>query len=359
MKKFLAVIGCLILSMGLVACGDKEPEQPSQEVTVVKQDCFEFDINTQQFTDKILLSINLTNAFEVNENLLFQDPTYYIGDFKKRNESGEVERTIQVYEYNDSEFNINNDSSKVSANWSIANENLDSESAYIRTFYCSKDGYVIAIDIVNNTKEPLSIDDSLALLTFLTGEDSHQPVVEAEKRVTSEATIDSPARTGEWVSTTVFNRTTNTYEPVCICIDEIYTGEIAQEIVTDYNNTMSVDPDASYNFIPYFVSDPSAFEYVAFEYSIFFPSTFTMNKNGNADIVVPFDISNLKDNGKGIDGYINLDKTLVDISPVISANPGSIWYDGLGFFEMSIDFDAYYIKVTSDNKLSDTKYIRP
>lgn len=356
MKKLILFISCLIMSMGLIACSNTE-DPNTQEVTIIRQDCFEFDLETLQFTDNILLSINLTNEFEVNTDLVYNDPTYYIGDFKKRNESGEVVRTIQIYEYTNPNFNISTDSTKVSNNWSIANEDLENESAYSRTFYCIKDEYVIAMDIVNNTKEVLTVDDGLALLNFLTGEETKKPTKTEEAKITADATLDSPARLGEWISTTVYNKTSKSYEPICICIDEVYVGEIAQQMITDYNNISSQKDE---NFIPYYLSNAGAFDYVTIEYSIFFPSNFTMNSNGIADIKVPLTICNLRDNGKGIDGYLNLDQTFVDISePISNIEPGTIWYDGVCLFEMSKDFDAYYIKIDSEDNLSETKYVRP
>ena len=38
---------------------------------------------------------------------------------------------------------------------------------------------------------------------------------------------------------------------------------------------------------------------------------------------------------------------------------GSIWYDGVGYYEMDIDFDSYFIKLDSDDNITDTKYFTP
>ena len=83
MKKFIVIISCMLVCLGLVAC-NKEPEQPTDqqpEVQTVRFDCHEFDIESETKTDKILLTINLTDNFTASESLLFQDPTYYIGEY--------------------------------------------------------------------------------------------------------------------------------------------------------------------------------------------------------------------------------------------------------------------------------------
>lgn len=363
MKKLSILLGCLLMSIGLVACSGNQPveEQPTEPtVNTVKLDCFEFDIENSTFTEKILLSINLTDNFIVTpkESLMYKDPTYYIGDFKKKDEAGNSIRTIQVYEYTNADFNISRDASKISNNWSISNESLINTSAYIRTFYCSKDGYVVALDIVNNTKEPLSIEDSLQLITFMTGEETHEPTQEEQQSVTVEGTKDSPAKQGEWISTTVFNQDTQQYEPICICINNVYTGEIAQEYVRNVNNILRQDYTTAST--QYELQDVGLFEFVELEYSVYFPKSFNVNEEGEINIEIPFTICNLKDDGKGIDGFINLDKTVIDLSPAKTEMTNDyIWSEGKVIFQMSIGFDNYLIKIDSSDRRSDTKYISP
>lgn len=356
-KLFICLIS--ILCIGLVGCGNKEtPTETSEEVSVVKFDCFEYDITNSQLTENILLSVNLTNQFEAvpNESLIFSEPNYYIGDYRKKNENGETERTIQIYEYTDETFNISEDTSKVSNSWSIGNYNLDNNNDCIRKFYSNIDNYIVVIEIANNNQTPLTISDSLQLLTFMTGEETHEPTPKEDKSITVEGTKESPAKPGEWISTTIYNKDTKKYEPVCICITQVYVGDYANRVISDYNNELIKNKSEQpiYN-----VSDPSVLEYVLFEYSIYFPNSYNI-VDGKINAKIPISICNLKDDGKGIDGFLNLDKTVVDISNSITGiSNGTIWTEGVGFYEMSIDFDSYLIKIESEDKMSETKYYKP
>ena len=354
MKKFIVIISCMLVCLGLVAC-NKEPEQPTDqqsEVQTVRFDCHEFDIESETKTDKILLTINLTDNFTASESLLFQDPTYYIGEYKKFDENGNPLRTISVYEYNNPDFKLVGNCSKISNSWYIENASMMNDDAYTRQFYTTVDKYVIGLNITNNTKEPLSVDDAIKLIAFMSGEECHEPEPVEEQSVIVDATIDNPARLGEWVSTVAYNKATRTYEPVCVCITDVITGELANTFMEDYNNTHPELENA------YYVANPTEQEFVIYKYAVYFPKSFTASSDGQIhNVTIPISICNKKDNGLAIGSSTQLVNTVTDLSEAMNnVTNGSIWYDGVGYYEMDIDFDSYFIKLDPDDNITDTKY---
>lgn len=365
MKKILLCVLTIILSISMIGCSNKHENDLDTENTtsydlyVFKFDCFEYDIDSNSFKDNILFSINLTSDYieTPKEELLSASPKYYIGEYKKFDYTETAYRTIHIYEYKDNEFSLSNNCSKVSDNWYISNSCINDDTSYIRTFYSNIDNYIIGIDIVNNDKETLSIEDSLQLLSLMINEDcsinAENEETNQNSNITVAGTLDAPAHIGEWVSTTIYNENSNKYEPICISISEIYTGEDAIKIIDDYNNEQK-SLDSTY--IPYEISDANSFEYVVFDYSIYYPSTFTIS-NKNTNINVPFSLCNLKDDNNGIDSYTKLDKTLINISTdTANITNNSIWSKGRCFFEMSTGYTNYLIKIPSKDNLSDTKY---
>lgn len=360
MKRLLALLSCMVLTIGLCACS-REPAQPTEDqpqIQTARFDCHEYDLNKQTFTDNILLSITLTSDFEETDRsvLLTQDNIQYIGEFRRKDTEGNVNKTVSVFELNDPNFRISSNCSRVSDSWTIANNYIEDDTSYTRVFYTEINNYIVGMSIVNNTKDPLSIDDALQNLAFMTKEECHAPVPLNQQSVVVEGSLESPARTGEWVSTVIYNPEIDSYEPVCICITKVETGQYADKVIKDYNNIISKDFWGSNT---YKLNDSKNCCWAVYRYSIFFPSSFTA-EGKITDIESPITICNLNDDGRGIGGYTGLQSTLVDISPEMkNVKPGTIWSDGVGFFEIPKNTKNYLIKISVGSNSTNTKYFRP
>lgn len=358
MKKLLTVLSCFILGVSLCAC-NKEPEPSTDEqpqIQVARFDCHEYNIEGQYFTDDILVSINLTSDFEATDQsvLLAQDNKYYIGEFKRKDAEGNVNKTVSLFEYNDSEFNFATDCSKVSQNWSISNSSIENDDAYMRIFYTEKNGYIIGMSIVNTSKDPLSIEDALQNVEFMVNETCTAPDPIEEQSAVVEGSLSSPARLGEWVSTMLYNPEVGTYEPVCISVTKVETGELADRVVTDHNNLLDLYAGDQ----PSQILNPTDCIWAVYRYEVYFPTSFTAEKNITG-ITVPITFCNINDDDGGISGYLELQQSLLDISPSMkNVKPGTIWSEGVGFFEIPINAN-YLIKITPDDNPANAKYFKP
>lgn len=360
MKKWIAILGCLSLVLSLCACSKESTEliEEQPQIQVARFDCHEYDLEYNQFTDNILLALNLTSDFESTDPsvLLIQDNKYYIGEFKRKDTEGNVNKTVSVFELNDDNFSIAHDCSRVSDSWTISNASLaDDSNTYMRVFYTEIDKYTIGMSIVNTSKEPLSIEDALQNLSFMVNEECEAPLPLEDQSVIVEGSLESPARLGEWVSTMVYNPAVDDYEPICISITEVETGYLADNVIKDYNNSKDI---AHRNEKVYLQHEVDC-QWAVYRYSVFFPSSFTMNGNRITDIQIPITFCNIKDDGAGIKGYLNLQYTLRDISPeMINVKAGTIWTSGEGWYEIPKDAN-YLLKITPDSNSENTKYFKP
>ncbi len=360
MKRLLALLSCMVLTIGLCACS-KEPAQPTEDqpqIQTARFDCHEYDLDNQHFTDNILLSITLTSDFEETDRslLLTQDNIQYIGEFKRKDAEGNVNKTVSIFELNDPDFRISANCSRVSDSWTIANNYIEDETSYTRVFYTEINNYIVGMSIVNNTKDPLSIEDALQNLAFMTKEECYTPVPLSQQSVIVEGSLDSPARIGEWISTYIYNPEIDSYEPVCISITRIETGKNAESIVEDYNNILESNQATKDDVVDL---HDSACEWVVYYYSIFFPSSFTAERKITG-IESPITICNLNDDGRGIGGYTDLPSTLLDISPEMkNVKAGSIWSEGIGFYEIPQNNKNYLIKIPVGTDSNSTKYFKP
>lgn len=363
MKKWIAILGCLTLVLGLCACSKKptepiEGEQP--QIQVARFDCHEYDLETNQFTDNILLALNLTSDFESTDKsvLLIQDNKYYIGEFKRKDAEGNVNKTVSVFELTDDSFSIAHECSRVSDSWTISNASLnDDPDSYMRVFYTEIGKYTIGMSIVNTSKEPLSIDDALQNLAFMVNEECTAPLPIEDQSVIVEGSLESPARMGEWVSTMVYNPVVDDYEPICVCITEVETGYLADKVIKDYNNSLGWKRTSEKVSLQH---DRDCC-WAVYRYSVFFPSSFTTNSSGkiDADIQIPITFCNIKDDGAGINGYLNLQSSLRDISPeMVNIKAGTIWSSGEGWYEIPKTAN-YLLKITPSVNSENTKYFKP
>lgn len=349
MKKLISLVSGILLISTLTACSPNGNASNSVAQTVT-YNCNKYDIVNEEFTEDTLLTINLTDEYIPTDSsrLNHQSNIYYIGEYKKTTVENDFvhERVVSVFQYTDPNFTLENNCSKISDNWYIDNKYLENDNNYIRIFFTNTEEGLVGISICNSSKEDLPIDDSIQIMSFITGETCTKPEITEpaeETNSTVEGTLDNPANTDEWVVTTIYNPISKKYEPICITIHAIYNGDIAKAVVEDYNNINGGNNNINLVY--------SSNEFVQYEYYIFFPDSFTTDENGNIpQITSPITICNTKDNGTGINGYQNLDKTVVDLSPeLVNVKPGDIWQDGIGIYEMSVDYNKYLIKITSNN----------
>lgn len=357
MKKRLKLILIVLNIFILSACGNIEVNNNS-DVQVINIDCNEYDIQNQKFVDNILISFNLTDEFIKTEQELLnvQGPNYVIGEYKRNNDKNELERTILIYECTDIDIN---DYIDIGHNWYINNHNLDTD-VYSKIFYTKVDDYIIGVSIINNNKNALSIEDATSILTFMTNLeftiDNINNTEEKEEEVQNhtvaiDGTLQNPATLGDWVNTAVYNPYNNKYEPVCVSITALYTGDVANKYIMDYNNIHHNNGDElelMYN---------GSSQFIVYEYSIYFPTDFACEDTIN-NITLPIQICNTIDDGNGIMGYLNLNNNIHDISnEMIDVKPGTIW-NGIGVAEVP-DGAQYYLKFEVKDQLFSTQYFMP
>ena len=338
MRKILLL--CLV-SILLISCGKKE-NKPSESVSLVSVDCYEYDTLHNKFNNKVLISINITNAFQATNqaDLMQQNPIYCIGEFKSDS------TLISVFEYTDPNFNIDN-YTHVNSNWVVAN----SEN-YAQTFYKIIDKNIVGISISNIDKSDLDLETGINKLSIITGEtDFTVPELTVEKSVTAEGTIQEPAKIGESVSTMLYNPESKQYESVIITINKLYrdyTGDNSR--VTQYNNTGYTNDR---EFKKYNVKKD--LETYIYEYSIYYPSTYTTKDGIIENPTIPITLCTMegKDN-VAINGILHLNDYVKDFNDVYknTAKAGVNYTEGMGAFQMSKDFKNYLIKIDNGNGLA-------
>lgn len=346
MKKLLTLLLCICMCFGFTACGsgdNGDATNTDAQISQVRFDCFEFDTKEQTFTDNILLSINLqSNYIETpKEELQFSDPIYYIGEYKRYDEEGNTNRVISIYQTTSPDIDFSYGFSKLDSTWYVKNDEYQNQESYQRWFYSDIQGNKVVIKMTNTDMKPLSNEDSLTILSFMLDTEFSAPEIEEETSVIVDGTIDNPAKIGrnEWVSTYVLNPANNKYEPVCVCIDSIYSGSVANRVAEDLQNTLIANGKESN---PLF-EESDELRFVYMEYSVYFPSSFTEGTNGIQNVVIPFTLVNLADDGQGITGYTNLNSFYVDIStPQNNLHSGSIWTDGKALYRMPLRTTAAY-----------------
>ena len=365
MKRLISLLSASILCISLVSCGNNDSinvEQTDNTSTAGLYDCFEFDIESESFTDNILISFNIPEGYTATEqeSLLYQNPKYYIGDFKNASEN----KTISVYEYTE-EFN-ELICTKLSDEWYVSN--LPSEE-YICSFYNPNmsDKFTLVVNIVNTDKKELDLQDGLSLFNYITNKDFEitTTTTDAEdiedKTYEVEASVKNPAKLDEFISTYVRNPNTGVYEPVLIAITNISTNDsYNEEIINQYRNDLQSLQEYYEKKelpVPFKNTEIKTLEndcsYVIMNYSIYFPSTYSFGEN----FELPISLCNHDGTSSTIKGILNLSNTIQDIvidkSDITS---GSIWENGILVYQIPTAFNKYLIKLAPSNGY-DAKYI--
>lgn len=342
---------CMLFSCILAGCTfNNEPIEETttaSEITINRYDCFEYDIPNLKFTNNILCTISLPSTYTETEQsqLLYDKTRYYIGEFKNQTE----QKTISLYELYDENYTDDN-KVLVTDNWKIENDILETTNSIFYFYKTNNTKYpiVLSIQYPNN----VDVTEAINELSNIVNESYNIP--EKQETMYVEGTLDKPAEIGEWVSTYKYNPTSDKYEPVSICITDIYRGNDAYNVVKAYNDTLDVrnEPQKVINY------PNNGSEFVVYEYAIYFPTSYTENEDGILNVNIPTTICNLNDFG-----YINGDTTnqlteTFNISKVPdNLHNGCIFTGGVGIFRMNVNFDDYLIKIVPDNN-TEPKYYK-
>lgn len=166
-----------------------------------------------------------------------------------------------------------------------------------------------------------------------------------------EASLENPAKIGEWVETKSYSAQDQQYHTMYYKITSIIRGEEAQKIVDAYN--------AEDHVIVINELEQDELEYCIVTYETYFPSDFPEADYGITSVDVDLSVCNLKDSG-AIDNYIGL-SSVWDISDSPDINEfyaGDTFKDGQAVFAMVKDFGEYLIKCSYyDNDTTVTTYV--
>ena len=337
LKRVIILVTSVVLCLGLVSCSkNSSTEQQDPQNNMVT--CYKYDTMNEKFTDEKLISINIPDGFTATkqEQLMHQNPIYYIGEYKNN------QNTISVFEYTDPNFNIDI-YQKLNDNW-VLGINDDENDNYSHTSYTIKDKNIIGITIVNLDKSELTVENFVSKLSYLVGEELQVPKVEEEKSITVEGTVDNPAKLGEYVSTRIYNKLSGKYEAVLISIKNVYEDRDNAE-VQRYNNIglANTKSFSAYNY----PDSSSNIKCMIYEYSIFYPSTFTSNNGVVENTQIPITLVSMNGTDTTINGILNVYETIRDFYDVYkpTAKTGEDFTSGMGVFQMSSGFKNYLIKI--------------
>lgn len=384
MKKILATLLCATACLSLAACNGSVPNDSQVDTTqqsstspteLVEHNCYEYSISEGQtegqFTDNVLITLRLTGDYTETEQerLRHTDTAYYIGEFSNSTYTISVFQSMKDLDF-DSFVKMNDD-------WYVD----DSNDSYIKVLYkkFGKDLIGIAVSSVDVETE-VTTDTALTLIgdalsvSFTTPQTSQNE----QSSLTVDGTFDSPAKTGEWVSTFIYNNVSKTYEPVLISITHVYFDRESNSEVTKYNNAglaksqaslaeQKTETDNLFTFEPVSPADTkSDLVDVIFEYSVFYPNSYTAETTEDGSKVIrnvdiPITLVNTGKNSANpytINGIMNAYKSIRFFNDVYenTATPGKDFNMGIGTYKMSDGFVKYYIKIDPGDEKYEPKY---
>lgn len=159
-----------------------------------------------------------------------------------------------------------------------------------------------------------------------------------------EASIENPAKIGEWVEAKKRATQDKDYHTVYFRLTGVIAGDEAKKIVDEYNSGSSIVE----------ISDleQEDLEYRIVTYEVYYPEDFPMSDYGIAAVSLDLNLCNLKDSGS-IAGYIGL-SSVWDISDESDAlHAGEIFKEGKAVFAMVKGSSEYLFKYGYKDKEED------
>ena len=323
-KRLLICILILLVSLCMSACSDEDN-------VAFKQSFYEYNLAEKKFTDNNILNLTIPAGYSSGEQKI-DNADVYLGIYTKDSSTISIIQRTDLDSYDESIYAYLND------NWTFKKEYRDSlRNAFY--FYNPTDNYILIIK-VENTKQNMSLEEAMQVLIDLTGEEMTIPEIEQDLTVTT--SISSPAAIDEWVTVDIRNSTSNKIEPVIIKIDNIYSVEQSEQILTDYINIHKLDKSSFKN--------GKDICYYVFDYEIFFSDFYTSSDTGIEKVKIPFSLTNTSGNTT-INGYpTGLSESVIDISEQMeNVQPNSIW-TGRAVFKMSQDFTRFLLKIQEEGQ---------
>ena len=342
MKKLVAILLCLSCVAGLSACSGNSATSNSsieeQSTTSAAVECKYFDVDTEQFTNDTLITLNLSNEYESTsqELLLHQNPIYQIGDFKNN------EYTITVFQYNKPDFDLKSLNS-LNDNWY-----LDMTEDTTKIFYTKKNDIIIGVSI--SKVDVLPLDEAIEIFNSVLSESVVYTEVEPVSDY-ADATIDKPAKLGEWISLRYYNEVSKTYEPILVSITKIYNDDknASSSMITKYNSVGQKikSDDSNIGFVTISAPQSENISNVIYEYSIYYPTSYTSNNGIVENPVLNISLCNENDTSTTINGNFDIFRTVHDFNDVYrnTATVGQDYTSGMGTYNMYNDYYKYLIKI--------------
>lgn len=149
-----------------------------------------------------------------------------------------------------------------------------------------------------------------------------------------EATLENPAKIGEWVETKSYSAQDSQYHTMYFKITGVIRGEEAQKIVDEYNEEGHV--------VVINELDKDDLEYCIVTYETYFPSDFPQAEWGITSVDVDLSVCNLEDSG-AIADYIGLSSVwdISDSPETDEFHAGDTFKDGQAVFAMVKGFTEY------------------
>lgn len=158
-----------------------------------------------------------------------------------------------------------------------------------------------------------------------------------------EATLENPAKIGEWVATKKYSPVDDEDHTIYYRITGVLRGEEAQKIIDEYH--------AGDNFYEFTDLEDDDLEYCVLTYETYFPPEFPEQEYegdnlGVTSVYLDFDVCNLEDYGS-IEHYLGLSTWNITEEPD-EFFAGNTFTEGRAVMTMIKDFDEYLIYPTYD-----------
>lgn len=351
MRKLISILTSLCLLGSLTACTNNETNTESVDGhQVITEDpalnsieCKYFDVESGTFTDETIISLNVPQNYTITDQgqLLHQKPIYQIGEFKSD------KKLISVFQYSDHiDFN---ELIKINNEWYIG----DSNEENMVNLYTKKEKAVIGISITNLDKSELDFETAVAALSILTQTEMtvpENPISERESDY-AEASVEKPAKVGEWISIRMFNPVSGKDEAILYSLSSVKVDNANSSVIDAYNRDGELKSrnNEIEKFIMHSKAFSSGYDDIIYTYSIYYPSSWTSEDGIVKDPVIPISLCNGDDSSVIIDGEMTLNDTIHDFNDLYqkTAIVGEDYTGGLGTYAMvrNINLKKYLIKI--------------